>query len=234
MFKKIIVSVILIVVLIVVSACSNATSFIKGCPNGSISWVDILMVNDVKYTGYVDMDEVDDIEKGEVIGEVTFTLSDHACSDHRLRNGDAAYLPVGTEIYEYVGFDPSFRVIANGQIYQVDKNPSAQTIADLYDIEGKVEKISLVSAHDNSHIADFSTADTEAFIEEYLTLDYVQRSNGNGGLTGERAFIRFHLTDGSSFIVSYWIETNVVNPGGPATDLMHEIVTNKKEVASAN
>ncbi|MFB4162831.1 hypothetical protein ACE1TI_03090 [Alteribacillus sp. JSM 102045] len=79
------------------------------------------------------------------MGEVEYQMADNACSNHKMSNGDAAFLPVGIKIYKMKGYDPDFRVIAEDKVYQVEENPEARTIADLYDIEGKVDKISMES-----------------------------------------------------------------------------------------
>ena len=103
----------------------------KSCPDGIIEWVDILMLNDVTYTPDVDGAHIGNNIKGEKLGEVNYMMADHACSNHKLRNGDAAYLPKGTQIYEYKGYSPDFRVIAGNKVYQVHDNKKAKTISDL-------------------------------------------------------------------------------------------------------
>jgi hypothetical protein len=46
-----------------------------------------------------------------------------------------------------------------------------------------------------------------------------------GKLTDKnKYFLRFYLIDGSSFHISYWIDENVMTPGGFGSDLIKEIV----------
>jgi hypothetical protein len=156
-------------------------------------------------------------------------LADNACSNHKLRNGDAAFLPIGTEIYELAGYNTDFRVMANEKIYQVNENKNAETISDLYDIEGKVEKISLESTYDGSHISDFNPKQTEGFIEDFLSLEYVGFDKIYKEIKNDsNTFLRIHLNDGSSFRVSYWLEANALNPGSFGTEKMKGIVLEQK------
>jgi hypothetical protein len=89
------------------------------------------------------------------------------------KNGDATLLPKGTKIYKVKGYAPDFRLIAGDQLYEASHNPKAKILADFYDIEGRVERISLESTADGFHIKDFSREATARFMEELLKLDYV-------------------------------------------------------------
>ncbi len=149
--------------------------------------------NNISYSADYESD-TSQLKKGNKIGEVGYMLSGDACSDYRMKNGDATLLPKGTEIFEVKGYNPIFRLIAGEHLYQVDSNPKAKTVADVFDVSKIVEKISLESIIDGSHISDFSQDDFEAFIDEYLYLDYIgmeelykKRTSDNG------TFLRIHL-----------------------------------------
>ncbi|AQQ52598.1 hypothetical protein B0X71_05470 [Planococcus lenghuensis] len=43
----------------------------------------------------------------------------------------------------------------------------------MYDIEGKVSKMSLASPFDGSHVTDFAPEETAVFLEQFLALEYV-------------------------------------------------------------
>ncbi len=198
--------------------------------------MDLLMINDLQYTGEVEgTNEGAELEKGEVIGEVEYKMADNACSNHKMRNGDAAFLPAGTEIYSIKGYDADFRVLADDKVYQISENPKAQTLADLYDIEGKVDKISIESIEDGSHISDFTPMNTNAFIEEYLSLEYtgiegIEKKRKNSS----RTFIRIHLNDGTSFRTTYYISENVLNPGAYGTEKMKNIMLEETKRARSD
>ncbi|MFD2332626.1 hypothetical protein ACFSR7_25495 [Cohnella sp. GCM10020058] len=84
---------------------------------GEIDWVDFLMLGDVMYTSNIEGTKgVSEGKQGEKIGEVSYMLDEHACTDHKSKNGDAAYLPIGTAIYAMNGYKPSYRVIAQGKV----------------------------------------------------------------------------------------------------------------------
>ena len=100
---------------------SGATTVEKtGCPDAIIDWMDVLKLNDIKYTSLdPGSNTVAEEDIGDALAEVTYMMDENACSDHQMRNGDAAYLEVGTEIHEINGYESSFRVIADGKVYEV-------------------------------------------------------------------------------------------------------------------
>ncbi|MGD6875174.1 hypothetical protein [Bacillus infantis] len=216
----------------VLSACSTIGSNASDCPpNAVIEWVDVLMVNEIKYEGGDEgLSEGEAPEKGKKIGEVTYTLADNACLGHKLKNGDAAFLPVGTEIYEIAGYRSDFRVLAGNQVYQVSENNKAKILSDLLDIKGKVAKMSLESDYDGSHISDFTEQETTEFIGDFLSLEYVGFNKVFKKIKGDRrVFLRIHLKDGSSFGIGYWLDENVLNVGAVGTERMREIMMDRKE-----
>jgi hypothetical protein len=220
------------IVVFVLSSCSNIGSTASDCPpNAVIEWIDVLMVNGVKYEGGDEgLSEGEAPKKGKKIGEVAYTLADQACLGHKMKNGDAAFLPVGTEIYEIAGYRSNFRVLAGNQVYQVSENNEARTISDLMDIKGKVTKMSLESDYDGSHISDFTEQETADFIEDFLSLEYVGSDNVYKKIKGDRkVFLRIHLKDGSFFRIVYWLDENVLNVGAVGTERMREIVMDRKE-----
>lgn len=102
------------------SACSNSIS-LKGCPDAEIEWVDMLMIDDIKYEHHFPEPANENlpitIEKGREIGKVKYEMADSACSNHKMQNGDAAFLKEGTIIYEIKGYPTSLVVAANDVVY---------------------------------------------------------------------------------------------------------------------
>lgn len=199
----------------------------NGCPpNTIIEWVDIVQINDIKY---VALDpgtyQVNEEDKGQVMGEVSYTMADKACSNHKMKNGHAAYLGIETQIYEHTGYKSNYRVIADDTIYEVDSNDQAKTIGDLYDIEGKVVGMSIMSFYDGSHLTDLEEEHWKEFIDEFLALDYrgydeLYDKTGNE----EGTFLDIHLEDGTAVTIVYWTEANIINTGAYGNEKMKRII----------
>lgn len=207
------------------------SNIVSKCPDAEISWVDILMINGIKYEGEDEgLSQGETLEKGEQLGEVKFRLAGNACSNHQTKNGDAAFLPVGTEIYKLVGYDSNFRVVAENKVYQVKENKKAKTTSDLLDIKGKVSKMSIESDYDGSHITDFAEEETLDFVEDFLSLEYVGVDKVNKETSDRRVFLRIHLNDGSSFRIVYWLDGNALSLGAFGTEKMKNIVKNKIDI----
>lgn len=164
-----------IALLLFLGGCSGITTSGRECPpDAMIEWVDALKINGVSYYAMEPGSYTfEDDDKGDAVGEVAYEMSGNACTDHQMRNGDAAFLSPGTEIYKHTGYKETFRVIAGDQIYQVNDNENAQTIGDLYDIEGKVSKVSFASREDGSHVEDLNEENSREFIDEFLEFEYV-------------------------------------------------------------
>ena len=240
MIKSYIQKAIFLLVIVTLTACSTpkpitieagGEKLIKSkCPDSEVEWVDFVMMNDITFYGEdEELREFKDFEKGEKIGEVTFKLADVACSNHRSKNGHAAFLKIGTPIYEMVGYNKNFRIIAGDKVYQVSENKKAKTISELLDIEGKVTKLSMESTYDGKHLVDFTEEETNSFIEEYLQLKHVGFSEIYKSIIhdDEMIFLRIHLEDGSSFRISYWLNSNALNPGAFGTENMKRIVESR-------
>ncbi|MBT2292926.1 hypothetical protein J7E73_28190 [Paenibacillus albidus] len=201
-----------------------------------IEWVDFLMINDIKYyQNYDGTKEVPAEQRGDMVGEVSYMLNEHACTNHVTQNGDAAFLPIGTEIYALKGYTPEFRVEAGGKIYEVKDNPMAATMEELFDINGKVQKVSLESGMDGSLIGDFSEAASDAFIHELLPLPYVgfdkvyEQARFETGV-----FLRVTLQDDTSFRMIYYPKANAFTAGAFGTESLKELImTQRAQIKAA-
>lgn len=177
---------------------------------GTIEWIDFLMIHNVTYFQNNEGAKVVPTEQiGDRVGEVSYMLNEHACADHVTENGDAAYLPIGTVIYELKGYKSHYRVVANNKVYEAKENPNAKTMGDLMDIEGKVEKVSLESGIDGSPIGDFPQDVASEFMNELLPLRYVGFDEVYKKFKHETGiFLRVHLQDGTSFRMVYYPKAN--------------------------
>lgn len=202
----------------------------EGNCGGILDWVDFLMLNDMKYShNYDGTSEIDAQQRGEQIGEVAYMLDGHACKGHQTKNGDAAYLPVGTPIYAMKGYKPSFRVIADGKVYQVGRNPHAKTIGDLWDIEGKVAKVSLESGMDGSLIGDFAPEASALAAKELPRLEIVGFDQINKDNKPEYGiFLRVHLKDGTSLRLVFLEKANAFSAGAYGTEELKKMIVSER------
>lgn len=214
--------------LLLLSGCSLLLGTGRECPpEAMIEWIEAVKINDIQFAALdADNYQVQQEDLGSVLGEVSYKMADKACTDHQMRNGDAAYLEVGTVIQEFKGYDADFRVIADGKVFQVSENDQAKTIGELYDIEGKITGMSVRSSYDGSFVMDLKEEHWQEFTEEFLALEYVGFDEIYKEIESEEGtFLDFHLADGSSVRINYWTEANVLNPGAHGTERMLEIIS---------
>ncbi|MHA7967297.1 hypothetical protein ACX93W_24555 [Paenibacillus sp. CAU 1782] len=217
-------------VLLLMFVMASCGTIHKPCM-AEIDWVDFLMINNIKYyQNYDGTKAVTTEQLGNKVGEVSYMLNDHACTDHVVKNGDAAFLPIGTSIYAMKGYKSEFRVVADDKIYEVKENPNATTMGDLLDIQGKVEKVSLESGQDGSPIGDFSQEASSEFISELLPLPYVGFAAVYEKIKHEAGiFLRVHLQDGTSFRMVYYPKANGFTSGAFGTEKLKLLITSQRE-----
>ncbi|WP_211222553.1 hypothetical protein [Paenibacillus daejeonensis] len=196
-----------------------------------IEWVDFLMINNINYShNYDGAIAITADQLGDKVGEVSYMLNGHACTDHVSKNGDAAFLPIGTEVYGLKGYNSEYRVVANNKLYEVKENPNAETMGELMDIEGKVEKVSLESGIDGSPIGDFSEEASSEFIAELLPLPYVGFNKVYEKIKHQYGiFLRVHLQDGTSFRMVYYSEANAFSAGAFGTEKLKLLIMSQRE-----
>ncbi|MGC5325223.1 hypothetical protein [Brevibacillus sp. SYSU BS000544] len=196
----------------------------KGCPDGIIDWAHLVKWNDINYVKNFESD-ISGLIKGEKIGEVEFTMNDVACSDYQMINGDATIAPIGTLLYRVQGYEQDYRIFVGNDLYEAKEKPNVKTLGDLYDIEGKVKKISFESTEDGSLLYDFTPEATSEFVLEFLKLEYKGFNEVYKFMQHDeqKVFLRFTLQDGSSFRESYWYADGVI-ASGLANDQLKEIL----------
>ena len=214
---------------ILLSSCVNVSS-ITGCPDGEIEWVDMVMLNDIKYQHHfsepADENNPLSIEKGRELGKVTFKMADRACSNHEMKNGDAAYLEEGTPIYEVKGYPSSLIVVANDKAFLVDTNKKAKTADNLYPLIGLVKNIYIESTEDGSRIKPFTQASTTKFLDAWsqLKLENPELLYNKGEMEGDRIFIEIELNNGVSFRLVYWVDSDIFSNGAIGNKEIKKII----------
>lgn len=218
-------------IMIVTASCSPLS---KGC-NSIIEWVDLLKINNITYyQNHEGTKAVTAEQLGEKVGKISYMLNDHACTNHVSKNGDAAFLPIGTVVYALKGYKSDFRVVANNKIYEVNENPNAATLGDLMDIKGKVKIVSLESGQDGSRIGNFSQDASTNFITELLPLAYVgfdavyEKTKHEAGV-----FLRVHLQDGTSFRMVFYPKANGFTAGAFGTEKLKELIMSQRSQIKA-
>jgi len=84
-----------------------------------IDWVDFLKLNGISYTGQWSAVVTDPAQIGGEIGKVKFNVADNVHhSGYKTKEGDAAFLPKGTVVYEVNGYpDRSFVAVKDSEAY---------------------------------------------------------------------------------------------------------------------
>lgn len=224
-----------VLILIFVSAILSSCDQTIGCPDGEIDWVDMLMIDGVKYQHQF-VEGTDEplsalVEKGKPLGVIKYKMANKACSDHKMKNSDAAFLEIGTTVNAVKGYPTSLMVVADEKVYVAETNNEAKTIGELYLINNLVKNIYIESTEDGSRIHTLSPASTEAFLDEWLQLelvDYMKMVDKNV-FEGERVFLEIELTNGVSFRQLYWSDSNTFQLGAYGNNGIQETIN--KELA---
>ena len=133
------------------------------------------------------------------------------------KDGDAAYLPVGTPIYGVKGYRPTFRLAArwNGHLflYEADTNPRARRGADLLDVAGKVRSIGIDSdtGDGTTEIAAIARPAQVATLVGLLLNARVDQGQTEHDAT--RYFLTLNLADGTAMHRAFWPASNQVSRG---------------------
>lgn len=221
---------ILIAVCTLMAGCTSASPQSEHDEAMSIiDWIDFVQWNDTNYTANYEANELkEQWVTGKELGETTYMLDGHAGMNHKAKNGDAAYLPIGTKLYEMEGYDPVFRIVADEKIYEVQEPGHAAVLGDFLDIRGKVKRVILQSEEDLSPVGEFSSEHTEEFVEELLSLPYEPRHELR---EGSRVFFGIELQDGTMTRSLYWPDTGELNYGSQVSERMAEIFQEEMKAA---
>jgi hypothetical protein len=221
---------ILILSMTVLLVSCKSGSFTSGCPDGEIEWVDMVMIQDIKYQHHfpnpADANSSISIERGKELGKVSYKMADRACSNHKMKNGDAAYIEKGTPIYEIKGYPTSLMVVVNDKVYVADTNLKAKTAGVLYPMDKLVKNIYFESTEDGSRIHTFSEASKNKFIKAWyqLKLEDVDSLIKEGKLEGNRVFLEIEFQNGVTFRQLYWYDTNIFHNGAIGNNEIKEII----------
>jgi hypothetical protein len=208
--------------LLVVLAASAAMS-LAGCslfrPDVVIDWVNFVRFGGITYLASFDAGrELQPADLGTRFATVHFRFEGNVHDPSRqTRDGDAAFLDAGTQVYRVNGYAPTFRLAAHqgGRIvlFEADTNPQAQTGADLLDIGGKVQSIAVTDdTSGGAPVATLSDTHLVTTLVSLLLAAPVDQSRQSGDAT-VRYFLAFHLADGTQASRVYLPDAHEVGRG---------------------
>ena len=157
-----------------------------------------------------------DGDLGPGYGRVKVKLEGSQDPNHQLQDGDAAFLPAGTQVYQVKGYQSSFRLAARHDgrlmLYEADTNPMARVGADLLDLANKVQRVGVNSGSDgHTELAAIKDPNAVQALVDLVVKSPVDQSNQPGG--GILYFIDFHMLDGTEVIRAYWPDTGELSRG---------------------
>jgi hypothetical protein len=152
-------SVLLLVALVALVGCgSSILGSSSPAPGTSsvpvIDWVNFVHLGGITYLPPGDRvgRQLTSNDLGPVFATVRFKL-DGTIHDpaYHAKDGDVAFLDIGTPVYTVENYLPIFRLAAymhsQPVLFEADTNPHAHTGADLLDIAGKVRLINISTSH---------------------------------------------------------------------------------------
>ncbi|MFJ7952153.1 hypothetical protein ACIQZG_11560 [Lysinibacillus sp. NPDC096418] len=225
--------ILILVFALLLSACSSFASLNACPPNAEIDWVDVLMIDGITYEHHLpDLTKGSlpiKFEKGRELGKVTYKMADNACSNHKMQNGDAAFLKEGTLIYEIKGYPSSLIVSANDVVYVANTNKKAKTAGELFPMDKLVKNIYIESTEDGKRLHTFSQSSKEKFLAEFykLKLEDVRSLNDDSKFEGTRIFLEIELNNSVSFRQLYWSDSNTFHNGAIGNDKIKDVINDE-------
>ncbi|OOE12472.1 hypothetical protein [Fictibacillus arsenicus] len=231
----------ILLLITILSLLSSCRSTFRDCSPVEAKWADTLMINDNHYQhDFPDPDNHEEVqvEKGKLLGEVKYKMADNACEGYEMKNNDATLLEEGTKIYAIKDIPPSLAVVAYNKdvlsasrVFVVDQNEKAETIGELYPIQGLVKGIHIESTLDGRRIHTFSPASKEAFLKEWLPLQLHDPKKLNDTWDENKTiFLEFELMNGITFRQRYNLDSKVFHAGAVGNEAVADII--EKEFAS--
>jgi hypothetical protein len=183
-----------------------------------IDWVNFIHFNGITYLTSPTKPgrSVKESDLGPVFATVRFKLEGNVQDpNYQSKDGDAAFLDVGTKIYSMKGYSPTFRLIAQENnaltLYEADANSHARKGADLLDIGGKVGYISVVSSQDD--VTELGTIKGPGQVATLVSLILTAPVDQNHQTGNQSYSLFFYLLDGTVVMRTYWMDTGDLSRG---------------------
>ena len=205
------------------SNSGSAATGIKPRPTPHIDWSDFIRFGGTEYLPWhIDKEPpLQDEDLGPEFGRVEFKydgiVTDPFYKSNNRKDGDAAYLEIGTPVYIVDGYKPEFILAArrNGQLslYMSDSHPDAEIGSDLMDLEGKVKYIGVNSPKSSKTELAAITDQIQIDSLVRMILDAPVDLNIRNDPESDVYFLSFHLNDGITFGRGYVPPHNLMSGG---------------------
>lgn len=188
-----------------------------------IDWLDFIDFGGITYLTFrIDKEpplRAEDL--GPEFGKIAFKYDGNVLDpSYRLKNGkdgDAAFLEVGTPVYAVKGYKPEFMLAARRNdefvLYMSDTIPDAKIGSDLMDLEGKVKYIGVRSPKDGK--TEIAAIKDQAQIDTLvqMILDAPIDLNTRKYPDSDVYFLAFYLKDGITLTRGYSPQPNLLSGG---------------------
>lgn len=181
-----------------------------GASPANIDWVPFVRVAGQMFQARVANAPVvvGDDRIGGTVATVTCRISDVVSNpSYQPRDGDAAFLPAGTELHAFDGGRPDLRLAVHEdgvwRVYEVTEVKGAKAGADLLDVGGDVSRIELRDGETGTHVLATLSDRSKIMRVVAAVLAAPTTSVGFGALNENPLFVRFVLGDGT-FVERPW------------------------------
>lgn len=184
-------------------SCPPADAGPDGQPRAMIDWVDFVQLDGRTYSWYGESNgsTVDAERVGPVHARVLCTIADVVTDpSFGTRDGDASFLPAGTELHTFGDARPALRLAAQVEgrwrVYEAMDVPRPRTGADLLDLGGGVTGVQVMDGDTATHVLARvdDPEDVRRLAAAVLAAPVLASPPDD---MGSPVFVRFELADGS-------------------------------------
>ena len=209
------------------------TSAASDCPPGSdplADWVAFVQHAGVHYEQAWPLATVPEDQLGPVVATVTCMRSTSTRGAREpVRDGDAAFLPAGTELRTLTGVDPDLRLAAQveggWEVYDAHDVPGARTGAELLDLR-EVVRVSLVESYHGTGVVRTvdTAADVARLVAAVRSAPVVTEAEAHQAVRGPLWFVRFELARGPVVQRAWYPDGRVLFPRVEAPPELRELL----------
>ena len=191
--------------------------------HAEIDWVNFLQVGSITYYAHYSKGESPrtKADLGNVYTTVKFKVAGNVhIPSYQKKDGDAAYLEPGTQVFTVKGYKSSFLLaVTQSQgvvLYEAKQNPQAKYGRDLFDIQSRVSFISINSEQDGiTELATIKDSRQVATLVDTILTAPVHQSDPPQ--SPGRYFLALHLVDSIVIVRQCWpdeqrLEGNITLP----------------------